>query len=98
MKWKMKMNDDEMMFQEETNYSTRDQNGQIVYFETIEEAIKSFVSYDGYRLSIVTDEFSLYIFRDELPELTDYQPGSIGYSNPAITYKSTISYFPRKEN
>lgn len=77
------MNDDEMMFQEETNYSTRDQNGQIVYFDTIEEAIKNFVSYDGYRLSIKIENSYIYIYRDELPVIPKEIPGEMSWFNPS---------------
>jgi hypothetical protein len=83
----------EHLFQEETNYSTRDQFGMINYFETFEKALESFLSYEGYRLSIIFEDKSVHFYRDELPELNKAKLGSIGYSNPEkrIEYTAKIS-------
>ena len=86
------MNNDEFMNQEEPNYSTRDQFGTINYFGTFEQALESFLSYDGYRLSIHLADKSVHLYRDELPELNKSKPGSIGYENPTgmIEYTAKV--------
>lgn len=48
-------------------YYTRDCNGQITEFDCIEDAIKSFLSYDGYRLDIMTPDVKMFIRRNDLP-------------------------------
>lgn len=86
----MKM--DEWITFEETPYSTRNQNGQIKYFKTIEEALIDFFESEGYRLSIITPEKQMHFYREELPDLPKSKPGSIGYDNPSanITYNAKI--------
>lgn len=89
-------NDDDIwredFFIEETPYCTRDQNGVIVYHKTIEDAVANFMSYDGYRLSIETDNFSLFIHRDELPIIPNAKPGSIAFDGPIgiISYDAKV--------
>lgn len=78
----MKMDNNENMSIEETNYSTRNQFGVISYFETIEEALIDFLEYEGYRLSIIFGDKSVHLYRDELPTLNKAKPESIGYADP----------------
>lgn len=54
-----------------TQFYTRDQNGQISEFNCIEDALESFLSYDGYRLDILTKDVGIFIRRDELPNADD---------------------------
>lgn len=92
--------DDEEMwkedfFLEETSYSTRNQNGVINYYKTIEQAVEAFAGYDGYRLSIDVGSFIIHIHRDELPEIPEAIPGSIGFDDPSAInkYQGTISIY-----
>lgn len=52
-------------------FYTRNQDGKVETFDSAEEAIKSFISYDGYRLSIDVDGKSIHIYRDALPVIKD---------------------------
>lgn len=70
-------NFDESWLMKSTNYYTRDQNGIVTFFDTIEEAIANFISYEGYRLSIETDEAITTIRREELPMIPEYEKGSL---------------------
>lgn len=90
------MNEDEMMFQEETNYSTRNQDGEIKYFQTIEEALEDFASYLGYRLSVIINGMSIHIHREELPDLPNAKPGSLAWENPTFVkrYQALLTIYP----
>jgi hypothetical protein len=92
----MEMNEDEMMFQEETNYSTRNQDGEIKYFQTIEEALEDFASYLGYRLSVIINGMSIHIHREELPDLPNAKPGSLAWENPTFVkrYQALLTIYP----
>jgi len=94
------MNDDEMMFQEETNYSTRNQYGEIKYFQTIEEALEDFASYLGYRLSIFINGMSIHINREELPDLPSAKYGSLAWENPTFVkrYQALLTIYPERNN
>ena len=96
--------DDEEMwkedfFLEETSYSTRDQNGVITYYKTIEEAVEAFAGYDGYRLSIDVGTFTILIHRDELPEIPNALPGSISFDDPSALkkYQATVHIYRDKD-
>ena len=82
----------EEYFMEDTPYSTRDQNGVITFFNTVEEAIANFAGYEGYRLSIKVNDMTIYIHRDELPVISNAKPGSLAYSNPSsrIEYEAKV--------
>jgi hypothetical protein len=90
------MSNNEFMFQEETNYSTRNQFGLVSYFKTIEEALIDFLEYEGYRLSIVFKDKSVHFYRDELPELNKSKPGSMAYENPTRTIEYTAKVMVQK--
>ena len=77
---------------EDTPYSTRKQNGVITFFDTAEEAIKDFIGYEGYRLSIKLDSSTICIHRDELPNIPKAEPGSLAYDNPSArnTYEAKV--------
>lgn len=94
------MNEDEMMFQEETNYSTRNQDGEIKYFQTIEEALEDFASYLGYRLSVIINGMSIHIHREELPDLPNAKPGSLAWENPTFVkrYQALLTIYPEGNN
>ncbi len=94
------MNEDEMMFQEETNYSTRNQDGEIKYFQTIEEALEDFASYLGYRLSVIINGMSIHIHREELPDLPNAKPGSLAWENPTFVkrYQALLTIYPEGDN
>jgi hypothetical protein len=96
----MEMNEDEMMFQEETNYSTRNQDGEIKYFQTIEEALEDFASYLGYRLSVIINGMSIHIHREELPDLPNAKPGSLAWENPTFVkrYQALLTIYPEGNN
>jgi hypothetical protein len=96
----MEMNEDEMMFQEETNYSTRNQDGEIKYFQTIEEALEDFASYLGYRLSVIINGMSIHIHREELPDLPNAKPGSLAWENPTFVkrYQALLTIYPEGDN
>jgi len=98
--WRMEMNEDEMMFQEETNYSTRNQDGEIKYFQTIEEALEDFASYLGYRLSVIINGMSIHIHREELPDLPNAKPGSLAWENPTFVkrYQALLTIYPEGNN
>jgi hypothetical protein len=76
----------------DTPYSTRNQNGITTFFDTAEEAIKDFIGYEGYRLSIKLDSSIIYIHRDELPTIPKAEPGSLAYDNPSArnTYEAKV--------
>ena len=76
----------------DTPYSTRNQNGVITLFDSFEEALTDFLGYEGYRLSVTTNTNEVHIYRDELPEMNNAQPGSLAYDNPSgrVTYMSQI--------
>lgn len=67
-------------------YSTRNQEGTITFFETIEEAINDFCGYLGYRLSISFDNKTLHIHRDDLPKI----PKDLTFFNPSKHYEALI--------
>ena len=90
------MSNNEFMFQEETNYSTRNQFGVISYFKTIEEALINFLEYEGYRLSITLKDKSVHFYRDELPELNKAKPGSMAYENPTNIIEYTAKVMVQK--
>lgn len=90
------MNNDEFMYQKESNYSTRNHFGLIKFFETIEEAISDFLEYEGYRLSITIMNKTVHFYRDELPELNKAKPGSIGYANPTAMIEYTAKIMVQK--
>jgi len=52
-----------------TEFYTRNQYGQIEEHDSIEQAVKEFLSYDGYRLDIAIEDTILFISRDELPNI-----------------------------
>lgn len=74
-------------------YHTRNQNGIVKYYDNIDEAMKDFLSYEGYRLGIDMGDNVIYIFREELPEMPKGEPGSLSYSDPTrrIVYNSKIT-------
>ena len=53
------------LISDETEYSVRTIYGDIVYYKTFEEALKRFLSADGYRVSILTDKLSFNLYREE---------------------------------
>lgn len=48
-------------------YGTRSQDGIVTEYDSLEDAIKAFASYEGYRLTLHLDDIELNIHRDELP-------------------------------
>lgn len=84
--------DEWFSFVKETPYSTRNQDGQIKYFDSIEEALSDFIGDTGYRLSIEIPGNNVHIYRDELPEIEDHKPGSLGYEiqHKQITYVAAV--------
>jgi hypothetical protein len=83
---------DEEYFMKDTPYATRNQNGVVTFFDTVEEAVADFIGYNGYRLDIEIDGAYVYFYRDELPIVKDLKPGSLIHMNPSkyIDYESKI--------
>ena len=75
-------------------FYTRNVYGQVAEHNSIEEAIKNFVAYEGYRLSIATDELDLHIHRDELPLIPMSEQIQATYK----TYEAKVSYAERIKN
>jgi hypothetical protein len=50
-------------------YATRSQDGVVNEYDSIEEAMKAFADYNGYRLTLHLDDIEINIHRDELPLL-----------------------------
>ena len=84
--------ENEEYLMKDTPYSTRNQNGVITFFDTADEAIADFIGYEGYRLSIKIEGATIYIHRDELPNVPKAQPGSLAYDNPSArnTYDAYV--------
>lgn len=72
---------------------TRNVHGIISEYEDLEEALKDFVSYEGYRLSFTTDELSIHFHRDELPLI----PMNEEMESTYRTYEAKISYAERNK-
>lgn len=72
---------------------TRNVYGQITEHYSLEEALKEFVAYEGYRLSFSTDELSLHIHRDELPLMPMNEQMEATYR----TYEAKVSYAERNK-
>jgi hypothetical protein len=70
---------------------TRNVHGVVTEYDSIEEALKDFTSYYGYRLSFSTDELTLHIHRDELPLV----PMNENMEQLFKTYEAKISYAER---
>lgn len=73
-------------------FHTRNQHGQINYYETLDEAMEAFLAYDGYRLGFGVNGKMVWFFRDELPKDKKPKPGSLAYDNPSksVEYDSKI--------
>jgi len=86
-------------FQNQGKFATRDQNGRIKYYHELERAIQDFLSYDGYRLDLESDDSYMFIHREELPEIIDYKPGSIGFANQNSTvfYQAKITVIRKRK-
>ena len=86
-------------FQNQGKFATRDQNGNLKYYHELERAIQDFLSYDGYRLDLESDDAYMFIHREELPEVVDYKPGSIGFANPSSTvfYQAKITVMMKRK-
>lgn len=78
--------------EEDYKYHTRNRIGVINWYDNIDDALTDFLSYDGYRLGIESNGDTVYFFRDELPNLPNFKPGSLGYENPSkdIEYNSKV--------
>lgn len=50
--------------------SCRNTDGIVYEFESLYDAINNFLSYEGYRVSMVSKDFSFHLYRDELPMIT----------------------------
>lgn len=48
-------------------YGTRTQDGIVKEYDSLEDAMKAFAAYDGYRLTLHLDDITINIHRDELP-------------------------------
>ncbi len=48
-------------------YGTRTQDGIVNEYDSIEDAMKAFAAYNGYRLTLHLDDIIINIHRDELP-------------------------------
>jgi hypothetical protein len=48
-------------------YGTRSQDGIVTEYDSLEDAMKAFAGYDGYRLTLHLDDIEINIHRDELP-------------------------------
>ena len=83
----------------DTPYATRNQNGVVTFFDSVEEAITDFIGYEGYRLDIEINGAVIYIHRDELPVISKAKPGSLAYDNPSasVSYEAKI-IVARKQN
>jgi hypothetical protein len=83
----------------DTPYATRNQNGVVTFFDTVEEAIADFIGYEGYRLDIEINSAVIYIHRDELPVISKAKPGSLAYDNPSasVSYEAKV-VVSRKQN
>jgi hypothetical protein len=86
----------EYEFNSPTNYYTRNQDGQIFYFQTFEQALADFLSYNGYRISVETEFGSFHLHRDELPIIPNAEPGSLAYHNPELSkrYQALVLFQP----
>ena len=73
----------EELFMQDTDYSVRDQNGMITFFDTADQAVANFIGYEGYRLSIKVEGATVYFYRDELPIIPNCKPGSLADANPS---------------
>lgn len=80
-------------------FHTRNQDSQVEEFMNLEEALESFLGYDGYRLSIDTDKYSVHIYRDELPMVKRDDNGVFinSFGNDSI-YESRILVFKKGDN
>jgi hypothetical protein len=76
----------------DTPYATRNQNGVVTFFDTVEEAMADFIGYEGYRLDIEVNGATVYIYRDELPVMSKAEPGSLAYDNPSkrVRYEAIV--------
>jgi hypothetical protein len=95
MKWKKRIMIDEIpeeYLMKDTPYATRNQNGVVTFFDTVEEAIADFIGYEGYRLDIEVNGIVVFIYRDELPLMSKAQPGSLAYDNPSkrVSYEAKV--------
>lgn len=72
---------------------TRNVYGQVTEYDSLEEAIKDFVAYEGYRLSFTTDDLSIHIHRDELP----LAPMNEDIEPLYRTYEAKVSYAERNK-
>jgi hypothetical protein len=86
----------EINFNPPSNYYTRNQDGAVFYFETFEQALEDFLSYNGYRLSVETEFGSFHLHRDELPITPNNDPNSLGYYNPEFSkrYEALVNFHP----
>lgn len=54
----------------------RDVNGQTIDFDDLEEALRNFMSYEGYRISFQVNDFAVHVHREPLPKLYPEKPNS----------------------
>jgi hypothetical protein len=66
--------------------SCRNTDGVVYYFDSLEDALNNFISYDGYRLSLVSRDISFHVYREELPSI----PKNFDFDRQSKQYDSKV--------